>query len=281
MQGLVYSQADFISLGDKLGFQVNKSGNRRLIEPLGEGIAHCALFHESVLPTNNNMRVLLAKDEKEAFIRFQQFLENACPLPRLLSLASDDCLERQMFDAFKATDVISPATVIAGDKVAYSIDTERLFKEDYALLRETMIETLRRFYNERESLLNEREAVETTRSQKAKEKPSFYRSFLKNAPKIRATERESYKRIVAKWFSPSMTWYAVEYDPNDGTLFGYVKNEGYPDGSEWGYFSIQEIESFRNQYPRYYIERDLHMGDRWIDVGGKLYDAIPKEAKAA
>jgi hypothetical protein len=172
MQGRVCQDEHRINLNGRLGFQINKAGNRRLLEPIGEGYAHCALFHESVLPSNG-MRVLLADNEAEAFVRFQQFLESACPLPRLVSLAADSRLEREAFDSLKQTSVIAKADVTAGDKVAYSVNTERLFKDDYLLLRETMIDIVDRFYSERDSLgiLSLREVTEVAaeqRSRKAK-----------------------------------------------------------------------------------------------------------------
>jgi hypothetical protein len=159
MQGKLRQGDDYINTDGKICFDINKAGNRRLLEPIGEGCAHCVLFHNSVLPSGN-MRVLLAANETEAFTRFQQFLETASPLPRLTSLAPNDRLEREMFETFKTTNVISKASVEAGDMLAYTIDTERLFKDEYLLLRETMIETVNRFYDESSYGLSRREVIE-------------------------------------------------------------------------------------------------------------------------
>ena len=48
-------------------------------------------------------------------------------------------------------------------------------------------------------------------------------------------------RVHVKFFSPwsNWTWYATEYDPVERRFFGYVKG-AY---SEWGYFSLDELES--------------------------------------
>ena len=64
--------------------------------------------------------------------------------------------------------------------------------------------------------------------------------------------------IVAKFFTPdaNWTWYATEFYPEDGTLFGLV------DGleKELGYFSLAELESVRGPLGLS-IERDRHFGD--------------------
>jgi hypothetical protein len=40
------------------------------------------------------------------------------------------------------------------------------------------------------------------------------------------------------------TWYAIEYDPKERMFFGYVEIfEG-----EWGYFSLDELESYQGRY---------------------------------
>jgi hypothetical protein len=116
---------------------------------------------------------------------------------------------------------------------------------------------------------------------KSRENPPFYRSFLRNAPKLKAAEKLPYKKVIAKWFSSSMTWYATEYDPSDGTLFGYVENIGSPFCSEWGYFSIEELEKMaidRDGAFRHYIDRDPHLSDCWLDIKGNLYSQLPQQA---
>lgn len=62
--------------------------------------------------------------------------------------------------------------------------------------------------------------------------------------------------IIAKFFNPcgSGTWYATEYDKENGICFGYVT--GLYE-NEWGTFSIAELESVRLPFGLS-IERDLY-----------------------
>ena len=87
-------------------------------------------------------------------------------------------------------------------------------------------------------------------------------------PKLLSTEKvpETDKVVIAKFFHPfsQITWYAVEYDPNDELFFGYVDNG--PD-SEWGYFSLREMSSLKVKGLG--MERDLYFKPQKIkDVRG-------------
>lgn len=61
--------------------------------------------------------------------------------------------------------------------------------------------------------------------------------------------------IVAKFFNPAgrQTWYASEYDKENNICFGYVT--GF-DFIEWGYFSIDELESLKLPFGLK-VERDI------------------------
>jgi hypothetical protein len=61
--------------------------------------------------------------------------------------------------------------------------------------------------------------------------------------------------FIAKFFNPAgrQTWYATEYDKENNICFGYVT--GF-DFIEWGYFSIDELETLKLPYGLK-IERDL------------------------
>ena len=54
--------------------------------------------------------------------------------------------------------------------------------------------------------------------------------------------KEEDKICYVKFFHPmcNMTWYAVEFNPQEGLFFGWVQNGDY---SEWGYFSLGEMQS--------------------------------------
>ena len=77
--------------------------------------------------------------------------------------------------------------------------------------------------------------------------------------------------IVAKFFNPNGagTWYAASYDPQAKEFFGYVSIFG-DCCDEWGYFSLNELESFRGPFGLG-IERDLYWKEkRASEVIGKV-----------
>ena len=75
--------------------------------------------------------------------------------------------------------------------------------------------------------------------------------------KVGSQERVKDPLIVAKYFNPTGagTWYATEYDPKTQTFFGYVSIFG-DHNDEWGYFSLDELESFTGRFG-VGMERDL------------------------
>ena len=68
--------------------------------------------------------------------------------------------------------------------------------------------------------------------------------------------------IVAKFFNPTGagTWYATEYDPKRRIFYGYVSIFGDMN-DEWGYFSLDELESYRGRLGLG-IERDLYFDEQ-------------------
>ncbi|MGB0870939.1 MAG: DUF2958 domain-containing protein [Flavobacteriales bacterium] len=64
-------------------------------------------------------------------------------------------------------------------------------------------------------------------------------------------------QVITKYFHPlhpSATWYASEYNPETRNFYGFV--EGLiPGGDEWGYFSLDELESINMKGLK--MERDL------------------------
>ncbi len=65
--------------------------------------------------------------------------------------------------------------------------------------------------------------------------------------------------VVAKFFDPTGpgTWLATEYDPGARLFFGWATLGLGPSCDEWGYFSLQELESVRGAWGLG-IERDLY-----------------------
>jgi hypothetical protein len=85
------------------------------------------------------------------------------------------------------------------------------------------------------------------------------KEILSKLPKLYATEGVALadKVLIVKFFHPYsvMTWYGAEYNPDERTFFGYVCGLG-PGCDEWGYFSMDELESVKHMGLG--IERDLH-----------------------
>ena len=72
--------------------------------------------------------------------------------------------------------------------------------------------------------------------------------------------------IIAKFFYPmgSATWYVSEYDPEQRIFFGYASLFG-DWNDEWGYFSLDELESFEGRFGLG-IERDLYWTEKRASV---------------
>ncbi|MEE9295710.1 MAG: DUF2958 domain-containing protein [Phycisphaerae bacterium] len=77
----------------------------------------------------------------------------------------------------------------------------------------------------------------------------------KRLPKLYATENDKDPVVQVKFFSPWMnwTWYVTEFDGED-IFFGLV--EGF--ATEWGYFSLSEIQAGRGPFGVPVVERDLY-----------------------
>lgn len=80
-------------------------------------------------------------------------------------------------------------------------------------------------------------------------------------PPLYSNEEKNPDSVMApvKFFTPdsNWTWYAVEYDPDEGLFFGLV--DGFE--VEFGYFSLMELESVTGPLGLH-IERDLYWSPR-------------------
>ncbi len=77
----------------------------------------------------------------------------------------------------------------------------------------------------------------------------------KNLPPLGATENQKDPIAQVKFFNPCGmgTWWACEYDPDDGIFFGKA-DLGFP---ELGYYSLEELEDYKGPFGLG-IERDIH-----------------------
>ena len=79
-------------------------------------------------------------------------------------------------------------------------------------------------------------------------------------------------RVHVKFFSPwtGWTWYATEYDPVEHRFFGYIKGD-YP---EFGYFSLDELESVEMMPGVPAVERDMYWN--WKTTIDKVVEAVER-----
>ena len=75
-------------------------------------------------------------------------------------------------------------------------------------------------------------------------------------PRLYATEDEEVPTALAHLYAvwTDWDWYVVEYDPVERVAFGLVK--GFE--TEWGYFSVAEMEDMNRGAGFEVIERDEH-----------------------
>jgi hypothetical protein len=233
--------------------KVYPEGMRRIIKPIGDGMVDCVLYHRTLLPAVG-MEALLHSNG-DCFESFKKFLQ-LLPIPRLYRLENGDALERKILQKLTDHEIVTKASTLVG-KVAISvINTEKLNADDYKILRDAIVDVLKD--------VGYSQAVT----------PKY--DYMIGCPKLYAQDNAKFKKVHAKFFSPSMTWYITEYDVEEGRCFGYVKNEADEQSSEWGYFMLDELAEFKNNYPYHYVERDLHFGDDvYIDSNGKTYKGMP------
>ena len=69
--------------------------------------------------------------------------------------------------------------------------------------------------------------------------------------------------VIAKFFDPcgSWTWYATEWNAEEGTFYGLVCGME----KERGYFSLEELQAYRGRFGLG-IERDLYFDETLIST---------------
>ncbi len=238
--------------------KVYPEGMRRIIKPIGDGMVDCVLYHRTLLPTAG-MEALLHTDG-DCFESFKKFLQ-LLPIPRLYRLENGDALERNILQKLSDLEIITKANTYVGNVAISVVNTEKLLANDYGVLREAIVDVLKNVGYTQKTL------------------PKY--DYMIGCPELYAQDNAKFKKVHTKFFSPSMTWYITEYDVEEGRCFGYVKNEADEWCSEWGYFMLDELAEFENNYPYHYIERDLHFGDDvYIGMDGKTYKGMPANNEA-
>jgi hypothetical protein len=135
---------------DKRGLNPYRKGYSRIIEPLGNGMAHVAIYHESILPLQGRMSILLGNDDDECFERFKLWL-GLQPLPRLADLQremgyDDGELEKILFKGLIAKRLLCKQRGYS--KIAYAIQ-DYLRNDHFRGLREAVIAIAKPFLENR------------------------------------------------------------------------------------------------------------------------------------
>ena len=88
---------------------------------------------------------------------------------------------------------------------------------------------------------------------------AFYPPASLKVPALYATEDTpaEYKFIRVRYFVGACQWWGVEFDPEEGIMFGYACL-GDPHCAEWGTTSLVELEAIKLHGGLAVVERDLH-----------------------
>lgn len=264
MQGRMKMGEHILHFADHYA-KVFPNGMRRIIKPIGDGMVDCVLYHRSLVP-DIGMSALFHTNQN-CFESFQKFLQ-ILPIPRVYRLEDGNQLEKEIMEQLIQNEVLQSANTLVGSLTISCVDIAKLSENDYELLRDAIVVVLeKRGY--------QKQAIE--RNVKSHdEKNNLLPSYLKNCPEYGQTDGDEYKKVYAKFFSPSMTWYITEYERESDICFGYVENLADPHCSEWGTFYHRELAEFKNKYPFQYIERDIYFEEEtYIGIDGQLYQCNP------
>lgn len=268
MQGRMKMNDHNLYFGDFYA-KVFPNGMRRILKPIGDGMVDCILYHRSLMP-DIGMSALFHTNGN-CFESFQKFLQ-ILPIPRIYRLENGDMLEKEIMEHLQQKMILKSATTLIGSMTVSCVDIALLTENDYEILRDAIVGILEKQGYEKRDIVKENHA---------EEEKNVEPSYLKDCPKYGKTDGCEIKKVYAKFFSPSMTWYVTEYERESDICYGYVDNLADPSCSEWGTFFHKDVAEFKNRYPHFYIERDLYFGDeKYIDMKGNIYNGIPNEKAA-
>lgn len=93
------------------------------------------------------------------------------------------------------------------------------------------------------------------------------KAVLRKIPALYETDGQDFddKTIWLHYFGPNFDWYIAELDPENNEAFGYTKRAEHPEGADWGYINLDQLEGLTYEMrlgnlriPRPYVERDMH-----------------------
>ncbi len=276
MQGMIKTKNSSIYCDEIDFFRIIQAGNKRVIQSLGDGIAHSILYNKnSIVAQEHNM--LIGNTEEKIYKRFLKWLRVSMKFPVY------NKYNEVLFQRLKDSNLIFKT--ISYNIISYEI-SKQLMENDCAKFKETVIEILK---DNNEIDLEQSIQVPiifdypNSKYLTPKQVEDIYEK-LKTLPEPYSTDGQKIKPVGIKLFGPSMTYYVVESNKGDEwyqpfeRCFGYVENLSAPDCSEWGYFSIPEIlkasipirimgqsQGFNVGY-----EMDLFFNDKFIDRNGNI-----------
>lgn len=222
-------------------FSINKAGNRRKIVSLEDGVAHAILYHSPSIQ-DTNFSVLVGRDKKELMASFSTWMEKSQPLPYPKELTD------QIFASLQNKGKLIELTTFNIEAVKLDLS---ILEDEYHDLQEIILEVCKTngLIDPNAKPMKQKAPLPKSPILTEKQVELIYETLSK-MPKTYEMEDMAIKPIGLKLFTSGMTWYVVEADrgsEDDEFLglhpqaFGYVYNDSWPDGSEWGYINIEEV----------------------------------------
>jgi len=86
------------------------------------------------------------------------------------------------------------------------------------------------------------------------------KAVLAKIPALYGTEGTATedKIVWAHYFSAAGDWWITEYDPAENEAYGYARLAQFPEGAEWGYVDLAELERVNAHHGLVIVERDMH-----------------------
>lgn len=90
------------------------------------------------------------------------------------------------------------------------------------------------------------------------------KDILRKIPKLYATDGVPFedKIVYIHYFCATADWWITELDQESLEGFGYAKLAVNPEGAEWGYIYLPELEELSVKGGRIIVERELHWTPR-------------------
>jgi hypothetical protein len=86
------------------------------------------------------------------------------------------------------------------------------------------------------------------------------KAVLGKTPMLRTTDGIPFddKTIWVHYFCAAGDWWIAELDAETGEAFGYTSLSASPEGAEWGYVSLEELEQVNAHHGLVIVERDCY-----------------------